>query len=124
MTTIDYCACGHPGKDERHVCPVTYERLEIALASEKEFGIQQRRLVASYAGAVEAKEARVQALEAENSQLRQWYSEVIGSLAPERLSSIPLETKVDDCCPKCDSEICIGLGSEPAGSEPKIEVKS
>jgi hypothetical protein len=32
------------------------------------------------------------------------------------------ETKADECCPKCDSEICIcGLGSEPAGSEPKTE---
>lgn len=30
-----------------------------------------------------------------------------------------------DCCSKCDSEICIcGLGSEPAGSEPKTSVET
>jgi hypothetical protein len=44
------------------------------------------------------------------------FFEGIRDVLPETQS----ETKVNDCCPKCDSEICIcGLGSEPAGSEPK-----
>ena len=33
-------------------------------------------------------------LKAENAQVRQWYSEVISSLAPERLSSLPVENEV------------------------------
>lgn len=31
----------------------------------------------------------IERLRAENTQLRQWYSEAIGSVAPERLESIP-----------------------------------
>ena len=46
--------------------------------------------------------AAIERLQRENRQLRQWYSEVIGSLAPERLSSLPAEPGADyDGAPYC-----------------------